>query len=275
MQRTHCSEDGLTHVVRDVVGLADAFLARIRVLIVLASVVLAVAIAGAPTTAEAAPAGGSASGGFSTGKGANGSSQRNGSGYDWPEVVVAGNAVSFLAPLQFGIVGYLPKARLGFQYDRQIHKGHWIQAGIAVLFDRAGYENFRMDSCGLENYSGLCKKGGVVGVDAYLGYTYRFFLRERPWLVPYVRANIGYSYFALPKVGGTREQERIHSQSLSLRPGGGLRFFLLDQLGIGFEIGVPVGFLVHAVRPDGGGKDRDGAFLLGVEVLPLVVEYRF
>jgi hypothetical protein len=254
---------------------ARAFVARIRVLIAVASVVLAAIIAGTPTAAAAAPAGGSASGGFNTSNGANGSSKRKGSGYDWPEVVVAGNAISFLAPLQFGIVGYLPKARMGFQYDRQIRKGHWVQAGIALLFDHAGYKNFRMDSCGLQTHPGLCKKGGVVGVDAYLGYTYRFFLQERPWLVPYVRANVGYSYFALPKVGGTRQQDRIHSQSLSLRPGAGLRFFLLDQLGIGFDIGVPVGFLVHGVRPDGGGKKKDGAFLLGVEVLPLVVEYRF
>lgn len=265
MQRTHVPA----------IGLADAFVARFRVLWMLATLAAALVIAGAPGRAEAAPAGGSASGGFSTKNGASGSSKRKGSGYDWPEMVVAGNAVSFLAPLQFGIVGYLPKARLGFQYDRQIHKGHWVQAGIALLFDRAGYDNFRMKSCGLETHPGLCKKGGVVGVDAYIGYTYKFFLQERPWLVPYIRANIGYSYFALPKVGGARQQDRIHSQSLSLRPGGGLRIFLLDQLGIGFDIGIPVGFLVHAVRPDGGGKDKDGAFLLGVEVLPLVVEYRF
>lgn len=235
------------------------------------AVAIGSAIAALPAHAEAAPAGGSAS--VSTSKGA--SSSGRGTKYDWPELVVGGNAIQFMAPLQFGAVGYLPKGRFAFQYDRQIRKGHWLQVGIAATFDHAGYKNFRMDSCGLQTHPGLCKKGGVGGVDVWVGYTYRWFLQKRPWLVPYLRANVGYMYFALPKVGGERQQDRIHSQGLSLRPGGGLRVFLLDQLGIGFDIGIPIGFLVHAVRPDGGGKQKDGAFLLGFEVHPLVVEYRF
>src|SRR5688500_7603108 len=97
---------------------------RSSALAVALGVLLGCLFAMLPGRASAAPAGGSASGGFNTSKGATGSSK--GSGYDWPELVVGGNAVSFLAPLQFGIVGYLPKARLGFQYDRQIRKGHWV-----------------------------------------------------------------------------------------------------------------------------------------------------
>lgn len=271
------------HATSSTTRFARGRFARIRAFGVALCLMVVGAIATLPGRAEAAPAGGSASGGFNTSKGPSGSSKGRRSGYDWPELVVGGNAVSFLAPVQFGIVGYLPKGRFGFQYDRQIRKGHWVNVGIGLLFDHAGYKNFdrrgyKKDgsaACGLETHPGLCKKGGVVGVDVWLGYTYRFFLQERPWLVPYLRASIGYSYFALPKVGGERQQERIHSQALSLRPGGGLRIFLLDQLGIGFDVGLPIGFLVHAVRPDGGGKDKDGAFLLGIEVLPLVVEYRF
>ena len=65
------------------------------------------------------------------------------------------------------------------------------------------------------------------------------------------------------------------TSALSLRPGGGLRVFLLDQLGIGFDVGIPIGLLVHTNIPQGGSKDRQGRFLLGFELHPLVIEYRF
>lgn len=191
---------------------------------------------------------------------------------------MSGNAVSFLAPLQFGLVNYLPKARFAFQYDRQIRKGHWVNVGVGALFDRGNSKNFRT-SCGEDPPEGACDKGGVVGVDVYLGYTYRFFLKDRPWLVPFVKGSIGYSFFDLPKVGGgvgNREQERVQSHAVTIRPGGGLRLFLLDQLGIGMDVALPLGFLVHKVRPfDTGQEDKDGDFLLGIEVLPLVAEFRF
>jgi len=231
----------------------------------------------APALASAAPAGGSASGSVGT-SGVSGSRSGKKTGYDWPERVVAGNGISFLAPLQFGLVSYLPKARFAFQYDRQIRKGHWFHIGVAALFDRGDFNNFRMDDCGLGTTSGVCDKGGVVGVDVYAGYTYKFFLANRPWLVPFVRGSIGYTFFDLPKVGGgagNREQARVHSQGMTIRPGGGIRVFLLDQLGIGADLGLPLGFLVHKLRNENGDEGRDSAFLLGIEVLPLVVEYRF
>lgn len=232
--------------------------------------------AGAAGTAHAAPTGGSASGSVGT-SGASGSS--SGSGYDWPELVVAGNAVQFLAPLQFGIVSYLPKARFGFQYDRQLIKSHWLHIGVALLADRAGYENFRMGACGLEGQSEACDKGGVVGFDIYAGYTYKFFVRKKPFIVPYVRGSVGYSFFALPKVGGgdgNREQTRTRSQGLSIRPGGGFRIFLLDTLGIGMDVALPLGFLVHRDLADGADDyTRSTKFLLGIEVHPVSLEYRF
>jgi hypothetical protein len=234
------------------------------------------AVASAAGVAHAGPAGGSASGQVGT-SGASGSS--SGGGYEWPEVVVSGNAIQFLAPLQFGIVQYLPKARFAFQYDRQLLRPHWIHIGVALLADRGDWDNFRMDDCGLEGQSAACDKGGVVGFDIYAGYAYKFFVRKKPWIVPYVRGSIGYTFFALPKVGGgdgNREQTRTRSQGLSIRPGGGFRIFPLDVLGIGMDVSLPIGFLVHRSLEDGADDHtRDTKFLLGIEVHPISVEYRF
>jgi hypothetical protein len=232
----------------------------------------------AATTAVAAPAGGSASGQIGT-SGTSGSSSGSGNGYDWPEFVVAGNAVQFLAPLQFGLVNYLPKARFAFQYDRQLLKAHWIHVGAALLADRGGWENFRMDNCGLDSQSGACDKGGVVGFDIYAGYTHKFFVRKKPFVVPYIRGSVGYTFFALPQIGGgdgNREQTRVRSQGFSVRPGGGFRIFLLDVLGIGMDVSLPIGFLVHRNKEEGAEDyNRETTFLLGIEVHPLVLEYRF
>lgn len=226
-----------------------------------------------PSLAQAAP---SAGGSISTNGGAKGKS--SGGSFEWPELVYGGNAISAQLPLQFGILGYLPKARFAFQYDRQIRRAHWAHIGAALVFDRAGFQNFRMDDCGLSATSGVCGKGGVVGVDIYGGYTYKFFLQDRPWLVPFLRGSIGWSYFALPKVGGgdgNRQQTRTRSWTLNLKPGGGVRVFLFSEFGVGADINLPIGFLVHRDVPEGGSPDNSGEFLLGIEVLPLVAEYRF
>lgn len=226
----------------------------------------------APSLAHAAP---SASGSVSTQGGGKGKS--SGGRYDWPELVYGGNAISAQLPLQFGILGYLPKARFAFQYDRQLRRAHWIHGGVALVFDRGGFRNFRMNDCGL-SASGVCGKGGVVGVDVFAGYTYKFFLQERPWLVPFLRGSLGWSYFALPKVGGgdgNRQQTRTGSWTLNVKPGGGIRVFLFPEFGVGADINLPLGFLIHRDVPEGGSPDRSGEFLLGIEVLPLVAEYRF
>ena len=157
-----------------------------------------------PSVASAAPSGGSASASFSTDKGGRSSSSGS---FEWPEVVVAGNAISFHAPLQIGAVGYLPKARFAFQYDRQIRREHWIHFGAAFLADRGDFDNFRMDSCGLEDASGMnppdrCNPGSVLGYDIYGGYSYKFFLADKPWLVPFVSGSIGFSWWKLPRIRG-------------------------------------------------------------------------
>ncbi|MCA9709642.1 MAG: hypothetical protein KDK70_27635 [Myxococcales bacterium] len=227
-------------------------------------------------------AGPSASGQISTSGGASGKSR--GGKYDWPEVVVGGNALSFIAPLQIGAVGYLPKGRFTFQYDRQLSAAlarHWIHFGVSLLFDRGDWENFRLDGCTelpAADADGSCDKGGVFGYDIFAGYTHRFFLKKRPWLVPHLKGSVGFAWWALPKVGGGREerfQSRYKSWTLNLRPGAGLRFFLLDQLGIGMDLNIPIGFLVHTDAIPAGGEDKSGGFLLGFEIMPLLVEFRF
>lgn len=233
----------------------------------------------APRDAMAAPA--TASGSFDTNKGLEGSRSGGRGKYPWPELVVGGNAISFIAPFQIGAVGYLPKGRFTFQYDRQISPNlarHWIHLGAGIVFDRGDWENFRLPPC--ENgVDGTCQKGGVVGYDLYAGYTHRFFIQKKPWLVPHLKGAVGFSWWALPKVGGgllEREQERIKSWTLNLRPGAGLRIFPLDQLGVGIDVNIPIGFLVHTnVIPTTGTTDKSGGFLLGFEIMPLTAEYRF
>jgi hypothetical protein len=229
-----------------------------------------------PAVAQAGP---SASGSLSTKSGAKGSG--SGSDYDWPEVVYGGNAISLLVPFQIGAVGYIPKGRFAFQYDRQILKGHWFHIGVGIDFDRARAKNFRM-SCGLPAGGRICGPGGVVGFDIYAGYTHKFYVKAKPWVVPFVRGALGYSLFALPRVGEDetlRLQNRTRSQYIALKPGGGFRLFLLPELGLGSEINIPIGVLIHRnVTDDGVGnpvRDTGAGFLLGFEIMAVVVEYRF
>ena len=234
-------------------------------------VVALLTVVALPRDAKAAPA---ASGQISTNGGASGSS--SGGNFDWPERVVGGNALSFVAPFQIGAVGYLPRAKFSFQYDRWLSANlyqHWIHGGVSFLVDRGDWENFRLDSCDPAEFS--CSAGSVVGWDVYAGYTYRFSLKERPWLVPFVRGSLGFAWWAYPSIRGGREQSRIRSWTLNLRPGGGVRIFLLDQLGIGMDFNIPFGFLVHTDAQLAGAEEKSGAFLIGFEVMPATVEYRF
>lgn len=234
--------------------------------------------------AEAA-AGPSASGSFDTNKGFQGSGSGGKGKYAWPELVVGGNALQFISPFQIGAVGYLPKGRFTFQYDRQLSPNlarHWIHVGAGIVFDRGDWENFRLDRCTpspATDQDGSCEKGGVVGYDLFAGYTHRFFLKKKPWLVPHLKGSVGFSWWALPKVGGgvtERHQGRLRSWTLNLRPGAGLRIFPLEQLGVGMDLNIPIGFLVHTdVIPNSNAEDKSGGFLLGFEIMPLTLEYRF
>lgn len=239
----------------------------------------------APSAADAAgPAG--ASGNVRVGtQGA--SSRGSGSGYDWPELVVGGNAISFQAPLQVGFgrnannfASYLPRARFAFQYDYQLRRAHWIHVGVAALFDRASWRNFRLDDCGLDEFSGgnVCESGSVAGFDIYAGYSHKWFIRKYPFIVPIARGSVGFSYWGLPELGGgisNRLQERVRTWALTLRAGGGARFFVLEQLGIGGDLNLPIGFAINTDVDATGESDRTAKFVLGLEILPIVVEYRF
>jgi len=248
----------------------------------IAAFVFAAGIAVQARVAHAGPEGGSVGASLDTKKGVEGSA--SGSGRELPERVIAGNAISLAVPFQIGAVGYLPKVRIAFQYDRQLHKAHWVYIGAGMLLDHGNWDNFRMDECWPssdpedEDPEDKCDKGVVLGFDVYLGYVYKFYLKEHPYLVPLVRLGGGFSWWKYPGLSGAgaREQERDRSWALSLRPGGGLRFFFRDDLGIGADVNLPIGFLVHTDRPlDEGAKERHGGFLLGVEVLLPTLEYRF
>jgi hypothetical protein len=223
-----------------------------------------------PTAAAAAPV--------------DGSVEASTEGVNWtpPERVVGGNAVSLLLPFQIGVAGYMPKAKVALQYDRQFNKAHWGYVSAGFLADRGNYENFRMDECGFEDDngdipSGLCGNGSVLGFEFAAGYSHKFYLKETPWFVPFMRLGLGYAWWKLPDLSGgvsQRNQVRTSTWTLNLQPAGGFRVFFTGDFGLGFEVQLPLGFAVNKVIPDGGTKSNEGAFLFGVSTL-LGLEYRF
>lgn len=226
----------------------------------------------APRLAEAAPAV-SAGGSFGT-QGAQGSAKGKKGGFKLPERVAQGNAISLLMPVQLGFVGYIPRVRIGFQYDRQILKAHWVYAGAAVLLDRGDYNSFKLDACGL-NTVGSCNPGTVAGFDIYAGYAHKWYLRDNPYLVPIARGAIGGGAWWYPDIGGSRQQDRMSSWSLSVRPGGGLRLFLVEDVALGFDVNFILGFMSSKDKPASAPVEKKTNFLFGMEILPLIVEYRF
>ncbi|MCB9752142.1 MAG: hypothetical protein H6713_19435 [Myxococcales bacterium] len=238
-----------------------------------------VALALATTTAQAAPAGGGAGGqvGFdSSGASSSGSSSSSG-GYQWPERVISGNAVSLQLPLQIAFLGYMPRVRIGLQYDYQLHLPHWVHIGIAALLDRGDFETFKLDTCGFgaNPPSGSCQPGTVAGFDIWAGYAYKWYLKERPYLVPYVRGSLGGGWWRYPDVTASRLQSLQWSGTFSLRLGGGARLFLLDYLALGIDVALTIGFTQSLNIPLGGSEEKVTSFLLGMEILPLLLEYRF
>lgn len=195
---------------------------------------------------------------------------------DWPELVYGGNAISFLSPLQFGLAGYQPRVRLGVQYDRQWFKQHWLYGGAAALLDRGDFETFRLPECGLPTESGACDRGGVAGFDIWGGYAYKFYLQDLHYVVPVVRVGAGYSWWRYPNVRGAREQVRVSSYSLNARVGGGARVFFLADLAIGIDLNLSLGWLGHRDEPYlADDAQRSSQLGVGLELLPLIVEYRF
>lgn len=229
--------------------------------------------------AQPTSAGGSTSAKVSTsgaGGSAKGSGKGSGSGYDWPDFVYGGNAISAMLPFQIAFVGYEPRVRLGIQYDRQLYKRHWVHVGIAALLDRGNHRTFKEVPCGREDVIGdrVCEGGTVAGFDGYLGYTYKFHLDERPWLVPMVRAGAGAGFWKYPRIGGAQLQDIERSWTMSGRLGGGLRVFLMRDLAVGMDVNFALGFTRNFSRPPNEDLQKATAFLFGMELLP-AVEYRF
>ncbi len=183
--------------------------------------------------------------------------------------------MAMAVPIQIGLVGYEPRFRVGVQYDRQWFKKNWLHAGVALLSDRGDYRTFRLDDCGMADSQGVCDSGAVLGFDIWAGYSYKFYLPQLRHLVPIVRGGLGYARWKYPNIRGAREQQRERTWSLTGRTGGGLRVFLLPELGVGADINLQVGVARHRDRPLAQAETRSSRFVLGLELLPLVVEYRF
>lgn len=234
---------------------------------------LAVALGLTLASSEASAAPGVSIGGKAGTGGVKGNAKGSGGGFELPERIIGGNAISALLPIQVGFAGYLPRVRIGFQYDRQIKKAHWVYGGVAVLLDRASWTNFRLSSCDETSFG--CDKGTVAGFDVYAGYAHKWYLKDNPYLVPIARGAIGGGRWWLPDIGGGRSQERETTWTMNLRGGGGVRLFLLRDLAIGFDLNLVIGFQRSKDTPLAMPASKKTSFLLGMEILPLLVEYRF
>jgi hypothetical protein len=243
-----------------------------RALTLALTLALALVSGVASGVAEAAPTSASAKVGTD---GASSSASGPSRGFKLPDRVIGGDAISVLMPVQVGFLGYMPRVRIGFQFDYQLYKQQWVYVGVAALFDRGNWENFRLPECGLGNSSASCGKGPVAGFDLWAGWAYKFYLKAHPYLVPFDRVGAGGGWWKYPALRGTRLQSRESSWTLSARFGGGLRFFLLTQLGIGVDLNFVLGFTRSKDTPLAQATHKSSDFLFGMEILPLIVEYRF
>jgi hypothetical protein len=244
-----------------------------RTLLVL-STLCALALALLPQSAGAAPVsvGGQAS---TTGGTSGGASGPKRGGYQLPENIIGGNAITALLPVQIGFAGYVPRVRIGFQYERQLYKAHWVYLQLAALLDRGDWHTFRLPSCGLGMSVGSCQPGTVAGFDVTVGYAHKWFLKDNPYLVPIARVGLNGGAWWFPDITKSRQQSREQSWSLSVRGGGGLRVFLLRNLALGLDLNLILGFTISKDRPLGQPSETNANFLVGMEILPLLVEYRF
>lgn len=227
-----------------------------------------------PDEAGAAPVkvGGSASTQGGAQGGASGPKKKK--AYELPDHIIGGNAITALLPVQVGFAGYLPRVRLGFQYERQLYKAHWFYVAVAALLDRGDWQTFRLPECGLGNSKGSCNPGTVAGFDLTAGYAHKWFLEDNPYLVPIARVGLNGGSWWLPYITESRQQSRERTWSMSVRGGGGLRLFLLRDLAIGLDLNLILGFTVSRDTPLAKPPETNTQGLVGMEILPLIVEYR-
>lgn len=243
-----------------------------RTLLLLTTLMIGLAL---PRAAAAAPV--SAGGSVGTQSGARGGASGPGSKkkFELPDHLIGGNAISALLPVQVGFAGYLPRVRIGFQYERQLYKSHWVYLQVASLLDRGDWQTFRLPNCGLGQSVGSCNPGTVAGFDLTVGYAHKWYLREHPYLVPIARGGLNGGAWWYPYLTESRQQSREHSWSMSLRGGGGVRLFLLRDLAIGLDLNLILGFIISRDKPLAREPETVANFLIGMEILPLIVEYRF
>ncbi len=227
-----------------------------------------------PRAASAAPVsiGGQASTKDGARGGASGPKRKP---FELPTHLIGGNSVTLLMPVQVGFAGYLPRVRIGVQYERQLYKAHWAYVQAAALLDRAGWQNFRLPDCGLGQSVGACNPGTVAGFDLTAGYAHKWYLEDYPYLVPIARVGLNGGAWWYPYLTESRQQSRINTWSLSVRGGGGVRLFLLRDLAIGLDVNLAIGALISRDKPLSKEASTTGNFLFGMEILPLLVEYRF
>ena len=90
------------------------------------------------------------------------------------------------------------------------------------------------------------------------------------------RVGAGGGFWKYPHSGGARRQALINAWTLSVRPGAGIRLFFLPDLGIGLDLNFQIGFQVDRFQAMGqAAADTQARFMAGLEVLPLIIEYRF
>ncbi|HEY8380505.1 MAG TPA: hypothetical protein VIK91_28680 [Nannocystis sp.] len=196
-------------------------------------------------------------------------------GFELPQNIIAGNALTALMPVQVGFAGYLPRVRIGIQYERQLYKAHWVYLQVASLLDRGDWHTFRLPTCGLDMSLGSCNRGTVAGFDLTVGYAHKWYLKEHPYLVPIARVGVNGGAWWYPYITESRQQSRERSWSMSVRGGGGVRLFLLRNLAIGLDLNLVLGFIISRDRPLSQPSETNANFLIGMEILPLLVEYRF
>jgi hypothetical protein len=108
-----------------------------------------------------------------------------------------------------------------------------------------------------------------------VGYAHKWFLKNNPYLVPIARVGLNGGAWWYPDILKSRQQARESSWSLSVRGGGGLRVFLRRDLAIGLDVNLILGFYISKDRPSAMAPETNANFLVGMEILPLLVEYRF
>lgn len=174
-------------------------------------------------------------------------------------------------PFQIGLVGYLPRVRIGVHYGRRLGRGHWLILGAAALLDRGDHRTFGEDPCGRAGLTGegICEPGTVAGGDGQLGYVHWFHLERAPKLVPLVRVAVGGGFWKYPAASNLfQHQDRDRTWMVGGRAGTGLRGMVSPRVALGIDVNVSAGLAWHHDAPLYEHATWTSEVLLGLEALP-------